>query len=53
MTVCFYEVETAVREFYHRNSKTKNPVVEFPWPYGGSYFVKKKKTRSVIRFAVV
>ena len=39
----FHEVGTAIwpREFYHGNYK----VGKFPWPYRGSYFVKKQKHR--------
>ena len=43
-----YEGGTAVwpREFYHGNLLLKQKVVTFPWPYRGSYFVKKTKTPS-------
>ena len=46
----FYEVGTAVwpREFSH----FVIPVVKFPWPYRGSYFVKKKKSSDSPRFGL-
>ena len=53
---CFYFFMKWEPRYGHGNFTTlfqkQIPVVKFPWPYRGSYSVKKNKN-SAIRFAVV